>query len=938
MDINKLSNNSYFKKWFCENADIIFLYAKKYDIIINELDVSIKLKEELDCIGILYMSDVILKTNGELSCMYCLSWKTVLEISKIKKEYIRKHKKDLVWFVLEEQDRYAFRQAKLMGGKSDGYRVSLKKEIKYNTKKRKIIECYKNDELFKRCAIELLGENPHVFDDKRLSARTLNALDSVGVHSLHGAMEYYPNGFSEIKNMGEKSCIEICTAIENCIYENLDLINQRKDDYSVLLNSSVDCYIPLVKSRFIDSYVNRQVESAFENIFFKKITFQQLKGCLVYSINDCRIKEALELLISKNRIKQEGDKYYRIYPCFRDVANSIGISDFAKEITVLRLSGLTYDEIADKMGTTRERSKHQIEKNIKYIRSMLKEMYGSELFDEDRFVHLYTAYNIQADDLEESLGASRNTADFLKYFFKKGDLPLEMAVEDIWIDQELRRRIKNHLDRSKLLIDGRIIERQRSEAEKYAMSRICAEEITFDDYFIKYNELLEENGIEYDEKIYYREDQKLQICLQAVQSQYCLWNKENRLRYYNISANDYTELFDAIGLDAYKNTEISTLKFFNEHPMIMKKYDIRNEYELHNLLKKTVDCSEYKELVFGASPIMTFGNFERDKVVYDAIVSMSPVTADELADYFYAEYGFEKELSKEVYFSPFESFLKDGVYNIEHKSIPGSRLQIFKKFLRWDFYNISELRSIYLRHFENADPDEINSKSLTGLGYNVYTNYIMKNHDNLDSYFRSLLGKKDTFLIKGVKKRYGRIGQFSATLNEMRREYEIMPFGDGGFSTYKFYSGMGIDKERIKRYCKDAYDLANDNEYFTLHLLESRGFVKKLSYYGFFDRTYCELLAMSGMFSYSRMYGTYVFFKGKEKQNISKKSFLMSVISKYESVYMDRLLLEIKETYGIEIPHKYELLSVLYETGIYYDEVTNKVYQNKSCFDLDDTK
>jgi len=86
MDINKLSNNSYFKKWFCENADIIFLYAKKYDIIINELDVSIKSKEELDCIGILYMSDVILKTNGELSCMYCLSWKTVLEISKIKKE------------------------------------------------------------------------------------------------------------------------------------------------------------------------------------------------------------------------------------------------------------------------------------------------------------------------------------------------------------------------------------------------------------------------------------------------------------------------------------------------------------------------------------------------------------------------------------------------------------------------------------------------------------------------------------------------------------------------------------------------------------------------------------------------------------------------------------------------------------------------------------
>lgn len=35
--------------------------------------------------------------------------------------------------------------------------------------------------------------------------------------------------------------------------------------------------------------------------------------------------------------------------------------------------------------------------------------------------------------------------------------------------------------------------------------------------------------------------------------------------------------------------EITSLKLFRDYPDLMREYDIRDEYELHNLLKKLVN-------------------------------------------------------------------------------------------------------------------------------------------------------------------------------------------------------------------------------------------------------------------------------------------------------------------------------------------------------------
>ena len=60
----------------------------------------------------------------------------------------------------------------------------------------------------------------------------------------------------------------------------------------------------------------------------------------------------------------------------------------------------------------------------------------------------------------------------------------------------------------------------------------------------------------------------------------------HRFRYYAIQEREYAPLLDALGLQYYEDMELSSLKLLRDNPELMAEYDIRDEYELHNLLKK----------------------------------------------------------------------------------------------------------------------------------------------------------------------------------------------------------------------------------------------------------------------------------------------------------------------------------------------------------------
>ena len=116
-------------------------------------------------------------------------------------------------------------------------------------------------------------------------------------------------------------------------------------------------------------------------------------------------------------------------------------------------------------------------------------------------------------------------------------------------------------------------------------------------------------------------------------SNLCLWKQGQRLRFYEIVSRDYTELWDSLNLESFENTEISTLKFFEDYPELMRSYDIRDQYELHNLLKKTLSEGSFHDLRFGRQPMLQFGEFDRTAALYAMLEDLSPVSSEEFVEY-----------------------------------------------------------------------------------------------------------------------------------------------------------------------------------------------------------------------------------------------------------------------------------------------------------------
>ena len=88
---------------------------------------------------------------------------------------------------------------------------------------------------------------------------------------------------------------------------------------------------------------------------------------------------------------------------------------------------------------------------------------------------------------------------------------------------------------------------------------------------------------------------------------------------------DVKQLFNELGLDNYIGLEISTLKLFLANPDLMAEYNIQDEYELHNLMKKCEDKLPDIGITLGRMPFIAIGNADRAKQVEEFLFRVAPI-------------------------------------------------------------------------------------------------------------------------------------------------------------------------------------------------------------------------------------------------------------------------------------------------------------------------
>lgn len=408
------------------------------------------------------------------------------------------------------------------------------------------------------------------------------------------------DSWSVIKGVGEKKIDGIMNFIDSYLSKNEnEIIAYCEGDNSVLFDPKT---------------IEKRILGLFSDDNFAEFSYDEICESLEMTDKDLKkqVNGILVSLLYNGKInKNDNDKYNRVLPSFFDFldkAKTLNPEDV--KVLKLRLDGKKEKEIGQSQGV----SKQSIDQRLKRVRkNILDELYSSEglrNFAEDQYSYLFKNYKFDDKTADEWLNINADTYSYLKYIckHKTSDLkPIKNALNDSCLDENIKSKIREFSDSDKLCIDGTWIDKNRDSILEYVISTSCKEDTSIEcvrTLFLRFKESHEEirNISPYDVRTI---ENKCRTEYYSV-----LYKYGKKIRSYNFEEYDFSELLDTLDLGSYENTEISTLEFINKYPDLMRKYDLRDEYELYNLLSKIVDKEEYPEIDFSKMPVIGFGEYE----------------------------------------------------------------------------------------------------------------------------------------------------------------------------------------------------------------------------------------------------------------------------------------------------------------------------------------
>ena len=761
------------------------------------------------------------------------------------------------------------------------------------------------------------------------SVRSKNLLMRNGYPKVSDFIFLTKDELREFKGMGSGSLKEIQTYIDDYLTKHEARLRVFCDgNDSVLLDKES------VKAIILDTY---------NKIGFEGLNLRELreKSGMPNQVSDEMLKSVLGSLLADGTLEYVDFRCYRLFPKFADyLTECTNIDDRNRVIITRRLQGETLEAIGADYDMTRERVRQIVAGNMKNIKGYLSADKGVKWFDEDYYRYFFETYSIEKKDAEEWLGISRHVFSYMEMTgTSKGQKSLDEAVDDYHnLDLGFRLKIKNYLNRNKLFLDGKWINKTRADLEEYVVRKFCAENVSFDEFTGIYNNFLRKEEVPYDEKLYYTDAVIRTRKNRLSEVRFLLWKQNEQIRYYDIDGQDFTELLDTLNLDAYENIEYSTWKFMRDYPEIMEKYDIRDQYELHNLLRKIVKDGDYNDFHCERTPMIRFGTFDRDGALLNLLIDSAPISQADFAELVHQEYGYDAATVMGTYLQPLAAFYHQGMYTIDQKAMLADNQKALLTELTEDFYYIDEIRKIYARVIPGADLEEINPYNLKLMGFSVLTRYVYRNHSSLDAYFRDLLTRQDVTDITPYRNRFAYVAAFSGTLMNMKNDLEVLEFEPNQIITFRKLAAAGITREELKSFCDEVANFVAAETYFSVQSIKKDGFESELFELGFSDWFYASLLTSDERFSDTKAFGNILLYKGNKR--ITIQSFEESLICEHGSIDVYDLMTEMEETYGCRIPDRLDLVYKLGGTNVYYDKYMDRLYANSEILnrELDDAE
>lgn len=605
----------------------------------------------------------------------------------------------------------------------------------------------------------------------------------------------------------------------------------------------------------------------------------------------------------------------RQYPTILDFLRELPESR-NKDLLKARLEGCTLEEVGSKYDLTRERVRQITEKLIRK-RPHLRE---------DRYRVIFDLYDFSRETFRLAFEEPETTYIYLDLTSASKSKDRLLLDEKLLADERIpagfRRKAERAVYRNYILLDGVYVKKGRPELVWHIVKTCCQNRIRFDDFVILYQEKMRELGLENEESL--AMDSRSYENQFNSHLRYVLWSQWRSFRYYPIDERDYSDLLQGLGLESYMDMEISALKLFREHPELMEEYDIRDEYELHNLLRK-VWPEDGVPIDFKRMPTLGIGKADRNDQILTLLLRCAPISSEDFASEYEKAYGIKAATVLANYMTNFAEYYYHGMYTITAESLPLNQAEQMREVLSEDFYSMEEVKRLYLREFRDGDAKLINPYTLSTLGFRVYENYIVRNtYSSAASYFRDLLTREDLVDTSRFTPAILRTTIFMSITYNLRSTYEIVEYQPLHYINLRRLEAGGVGREQLQDYCGEVARRYEPGEFFTLASLREDGFSQPLDDLGFDDWFYSSLLAEDrGHFTYQRIGGTRLFRRGTERAMMG--DMLTWLLNREQKMDLYDLMDLLQDHFGIRLP-KEKVMEIIRGTDLYYDTIMEAVY------------
>lgn len=585
-----------------------------------------------------------------------------------------------------------------------------------------------------------------------------------------------------------------------------------------------------------------------------------------------------------------------------------------REMLKRRLDGDTLDEIGRTYGVSRERIRQIVQLEFSHMPPCRQ----------DRYVKVFSTYDFKNEEFCQVFQETPEVYNYLDFRYGRGELPLRDFLADDSISVEVRKRAEEIVYRNYVIMpDGVRIECIRPKVVIWALRHYAVEECTYEDFLEQYSKLLDELGLGTNEALVIKHSQRYENNISSFSC--VLWKTGRLLRYYNYGAYDFTELLTSLNLEQYHDVEYSTERFFLDNTDLMARYDIRDKNELHNLLRKIYEAQGNTYIRFRRMPTVEFGQVDRDLQVYRMLEQLAPVSADDFASFYNAEYGFDIQAIKANYLFGISKYLHDGLYQLDQESLPPEQLAVLKRLLKADCYDIDEVRKIYLKAFPKGQAEDINTLVLRELGFKVYISYIIRNsYQSITDYFKKLTDC-ETIDITSVQEKI-LLGNI-AELRNLRASYRLIQYAEKCYAGPRYLLPRGLTAEYIEGWINNVADSLEEGEVFTVASLRRSGRLHPFDNVEFGDMFYVSILKETPKFGHAGIGGD-CFFRYGGGPRFSMSDAVRYVVEAHNGIALNELSDLIESSYLIKID-KYRLAVLAKSAGLYVSRLTKQVYMER---------